>query len=74
MEPGLSGKRKEPENNKEETMPTYYFKDGYRYVKDYKQIIKFYTKRRWIGCNILDVLTKEFKLFPSDYYVRIKIR
>jgi hypothetical protein len=39
-----------------------------RYVKDYHYEFKTYTKRRWIGQNILDFFAKEFIAYTHEYY------
>jgi len=68
----IPSKRKEPESKKsdeDEEKPIYFFKDNYRFVQDHHQYLKVYTKRRWIGHTIFEILSQEFKLFTPEYFV-----
>lgn len=44
------------------------FKNGLRWVIPYARTFKTHVKRRWVGRQVLHVLTSEFSAFPASYY------
>ena len=75
----LLGKRKQPEPSKEEESPNddqvfdatiYVVKDSLRFVKPYSHEFTTFAKRRWVGQSLLDVFSREFKAYSSDYYTK----
>ena len=48
--------------------PEYYFKDGFRFIKDYHYTYNSYVKIRWKDRPIYDTFISEFIAFSQDYY------
>ena len=71
------GKRDKPNSDKEnengdlsenEMNDVYYYKEGLRFVKPYYHEFACFSKRRWIGAQLLEIYAKEFKAFSKNYY------
>jgi hypothetical protein len=71
------GRGAEKENKKEEEIkeeveesePEYYISEkGYRCVRPYYYVFKCHAKGRWLGCSLIDILTKEFCAHDYSYY------
>lgn len=48
----------------------YIVKDSLRFVKPYSHEFTTFAKRRWVGQSLLDVFSREFKAYSSDYYTK----
>ncbi|KJP88663.1 hypothetical protein AK88_01743 [Plasmodium fragile] len=48
--------------------PKYFIKNKLRFVSPYVYTYKLYTKKRWIGERIADVLTSEFCAYDLNYF------
>ncbi|KAK1937344.1 RNA pseudouridylate synthase family protein [Babesia divergens] len=46
---------------------TYYFKDGFRLVLPYDHVYESFTKQRWFGRTLYDVMSSEFAAFTDEY-------
>ena len=70
----ILGKRVKPDKDLEneiknnEKCDLYYKKEGLRFVKPYFHEFSCYSKRRWIGAQLLEIYAKEFKAFSKNYY------
>lgn len=53
-----------------EMKPTLTRKYNLRFIEPYEFKYQLYTKGRWIGKKILDVLVNEFRQYDSEYFVR----
>ncbi|XP_063708142.1 pseudouridylate synthase RPUSD2-like [Culicoides brevitarsis] len=47
---------------------SYYFENGLRKVYPYFFTFTTFTKGRWVGENIMDVFTREFRAYPIEKY------
>lgn len=52
----------------EQVRPVYYFDRGLRRVRPYYFEYQTYTKARWLGRSLLEVLQREFRDRPPCYY------
>lgn len=48
---------------------SYYFKDGFRFVKPYYFTFHSFTKGRWLNKPLIQILTTEFTVHGKEYYV-----
>ena len=53
-------------------IPTYYIKNGFRFVEDYEYCFKTHAKIRWKDKEIFEVFSKEFLAYTPEYYVKNK--
>jgi 23S rRNA-/tRNA-specific pseudouridylate synthase len=51
-----------------EKIPTYYYRNGLRFVKSYYHEFTCFTKARWVGKSLIEVYSTEFKAYSKDYY------
>jgi tRNA pseudouridine synthase 9 len=47
----------------------YYLEDGLRRVAPYHHTYNTFAKARWLGREVLEIFTKEFRDRPAAYYV-----
>ena len=52
----------------EESESIYEIKHNLRFVKSYSHEFVTFAKRRWVGQALLDVFSREFKAYSSQYY------
>ncbi|ORM41552.1 Uncharacterized protein C18B11.02c [Babesia sp. Xinjiang] len=57
----------EPTSALQHPEPVYHFKDGFRIVLPYNFVYKSFSKGRWFGRSLRDVLSSEFAAFTDDY-------
>ena len=43
---------------------------GYRHIQPYVYQFKTHAKQRWFGKTLMEIFTKEFGAFSTEYYVR----
>ncbi|SCN59569.1 pseudouridylate synthase, putative [Plasmodium chabaudi chabaudi] len=49
--------------------PKYFIKNKLRFVSPYVYTYKLFSKKRWFGKNIVDVLASEFCAYNTDYFL-----
>ncbi|GIX63850.1 RNA pseudouridylate synthase family protein [Babesia caballi] len=64
---GAAAEESELEPSASDPQPTYHFKDGFRIVLPYDHVYKSFTKGRWFGRRLYDVMSAEFAAFTDDY-------
>ncbi|XP_022082450.1 uncharacterized protein LOC110974850 [Acanthaster planci] len=47
---------------------TYYYENGLRKVTPYVYVFETHIKGRWMGCSLLDVFKREFRMETPEYY------
>jgi RluA family pseudouridine synthase len=65
---GKQVKRLKDDHEDHSIAPSYYFKDGLRFVAPYSYTFQVYCKRRWLGDTVFDVLSREFRDRRPEYY------
>ena len=66
MENGEKEKDAAEGEKKNENM--YEIKGNLRFVKEYEHVFTCFAKRRWVGVQLIDIFTSEFKAYSGDYY------
>lgn len=63
----VEGSTDAPSDDKLPTDVKYYFKDRFRIVLPYDHVYESFTKGRWFGKTLYEVLCSEFAAFTDDY-------